>query len=497
MRGVNSILIAASKMASLNRLVLIGCLGFCLLQAGPAGLAGELPKVRVAPGKPTFVTSEGKPYSPLGVTYYRPGLGWAPQVWKQWDLEVTRRDFQRMKEAGVNCARVFLSYGSFMPQADKLDTNALAKLDAFLALGEANGIYIHPTGLDHWEGVPEWAKGDRYAEERLLQAQEFFWRELAARYRGRNVIFAYDLLNEPAIGWDGRALRARWNQWLEKRHPNAESLARHWGTNAESLHLGQVELPIPRTTTPAVRLQDYQDFREQVADEWIQRQVRAIKSADPEALVTVGYIQWSVPALLPGIQHYAAFRPDHQASMLDFLEVHFYPLANGFYEYTGPEAEWQNLAYLESVVREVAQFGKPVVLAEFGWCGGGKLTIDGGRHPAVTEENQARWCVEAIETTRGLATGWLNWGFYDHPQAGDVSQLTGLLTTNGVPKAWGREFKRISEGLYDRPFQPADLSSRPALEWDRLRVDLPAAAAFRERYLQSFRKTRESQSPPK
>jgi len=51
-----------------------------------------------------------------------------------------------------------------------------------------------------------------------------------------------------------------------------------------------------------------------------------------------------------------------------------------------------------------------VVLAEFGWYGGGKPTLGGGTWPAATEVDQARWCRRAVETTRSLATGWLNWG---------------------------------------------------------------------------------------
>ena len=101
-------------------------------------------------------------------------------------------------------------------------------------------------------------------------------------------------------------------------------------------------------------------------------------------------------------------------------------------------------------MREVAATGRPVVVAEFGWYGGGKLTINRGVHPAASEEQQARWCRRVIETTEGLATGWLNWGFYDHPEARDVSQLTGLLTADGKPKAWAREFQGLARMLAGR-----------------------------------------------
>jgi hypothetical protein len=76
------------------------------------------------------------------------------------------------------------------------------------------------------------------------------------------------------------------------------------------------------------QLLDFQNFRESLADAWTRHQVAAIKSVDPGALVTVGLIQWSIPSLLPaGPRHYSAFRPQRQAEYLDFLEVHFYPLA--------------------------------------------------------------------------------------------------------------------------------------------------------------------------
>jgi hypothetical protein len=235
------------------------------------------------------------------------------------------------------------------------------------------------------------------------------------------------------------------------------------------------------------QLLDYQHFREAVAEEWTRRQAAAIKWADPEALVTVGLIQWSVPALLPGVRHYSAFRPERQAEFLDFLEIHFYPLATGFFDYSKAEDEERNLAYLESVVREVAETGRPVVVAEFGWYGGGKLTINRGAHPAAGEEDQARWCRRAVETTEGLATGWLNWGFYDTPDARDVSQLTGLLTVEGERKAWAREFQALSRTFAGKSIAPAQLGPRLSLDWDLLITSPRAGRQFREEYYEAFR----------
>ena len=449
--------------------------------------AASLPKIRVAADGRTFETEDGRPFVPIGVNYFRPGTGWAPQLWKQFDAEATRQDFLRMKQMGVTCVRVFLTYGSFLTEPHRLNDEGLEKLDQLLKIAEQTGIYIHPTGPDHWEGVPKWAATDRIADPDVLAALETFWKLLARRYQGRQVLFAYDLLNEPQVGWNSTAMRTQWNRYLKTKYPSAEALARAWQVDPEEISWGSQSPPEPKPSSGDSQLLDYQSFRESVADEWTRRQATAIKSVDPDALVTVGLIQWSVPAKLPGVQHYSAFRPARMAKLLDFLEIHFYPLATGFYDYTTDEQQQRNLAYLESILREVAAPGRPVVLAEFGWYGGGKLTINQGRHPAASEENQARWCRGAVETSLGLATGWLNWGLYDHPEARDVTQLTGLLSADGRLKAWGHEFKRLAGELRSPLISPTKMGSRPELPWDRCLTNPAAGDSFRDDYYQAFR----------
>ena len=447
---------------------------------------GPLPKIALAADGRAFVTENGTPFVPMGVNYYRPGTGWPPQVWKKFDAEATRQDFARMKALGVNCVRVFLTYGSFCVQPDTLLPEGLAKFDQFLAVAEAARIYVHPTGLDNWEGTPAWATGDRIADERILAATETFWRKFAERYRGRSVIFAYDLRNEPEVPWDTPALRLKWNQWLQKRYASAELAAQAWGVAPQAMRWGEQPPPIAQDAVGDRRLLDYQHFREGLADRWTRRQAAAIKSADPEALVSLGLIQWSVPAMLSSVGQYSGFHPDHLANYLDFLEVHFYPLAGGFYEYGGEESLLRNLAYLESVVREVKSPGKAVVLQEFGWYGGGKLSIDKGRHPAASKEQQSEWCRQVILTSRGLANGWINWGLYDDPAATDVSQLSGLFSSDSQPKAWGLEFQRTAAALAGQAPPPPTLGRRPQLDWDRCITSARAGRQFGDEYYRAF-----------
>lgn len=442
----------------------------------------RLPRIRMAPDGRGFVTERGSRFVPFGVNYYRPGTGWAPRLWKQFDAAATRQDFARMKSLGVNCVRVFLSYGSFFTEPHCLARDGLEKFDQFLAMAEEAGIYVHPTGPDHWETLPKWAQVDRIADEQVLAALETFWRLFAARYRGRTVIFAYDLLNEPHVAWESPAMQAKWNRWLESRYGSAEKTAQAWGVPVETIRWGHQPAPPAEDAPGSRQLLDYQHFRESLADDWTRRQAAAIRAVDSDALVTVGLLQTSVPASPGSVRQYPAFRPQRLARFLDFMEVHFYPSMS---RYTA-EAEQRNLAHLESVVREVALTGEPVVVAEFGWYGGGGLTIPGAHYVPVSQEEQARWCRKLVETTQGLATGWLNWGFYDHPEARDISQRTGLLTSDGKPKVWATEFQKLARELEGKSFAPPKLGPRPVLDWDACATSSAARRAFREQYDAAF-----------
>ena len=443
-----------------------------------------LPKVTISQTDRCFMTQDGRPFIPFGLTYYRPGTGWAPQVWKQFDAEATHKDFARMKALGVNCVRVFLSYGSFYMDPGQINATGLAKFDQFLEIAEEASIYVHVTGLSEWEGPPNWSPV-AIEDERTLQALESFWKLFAARYSSRSVILAYDLANEPSVGWN-KAMKPAWNAWLQKRYRTPQELAKTWG-RAEQLEPGNVPVPLPINAPGNREILDFQNLREELADEWTRRQVAAIKSADPHALVTVGAIQWSVPSLLPtGPQDYSGFRPERQAKYLDFLEMHFYPLANGAYEYRNREEEAANLAYLEGIVREAARPGKPVVLAEFGWDGGGKLDYDSRSHPFASEDQQAQYCRKAVETSKGFVCGWLNWGFYDDPAARDVSELTGLLTSDGKTKAWGKVFQELAGKLNRQDLRTPRIGPRPELDWDACITSVQAGKEFRQAYLRAF-----------
>jgi hypothetical protein len=418
------------------------------VQAGtPLGL------IAVGPYDAGFVDlTSGRPFVPFGTNYYDPHAGWAPKIWRRFDPSQVAKHFGIMSDLGVNCARVFLTAATFQPDVNEVSEDALRKLDALIAIARRSGVRLILTGPDHWEGSPSYWKPDRFAGEQALKALETFWQTLGRRYRAEPAIFAWDLLNEPHLPWFVETWRPKWNAWLEAKYGNRDALKTAWANAlGEDEPWGNAAIPENRADRGNPRLLDWQLFREHLADEWVRRQVKAIHQTDRTHMVTVGYIQWSYPLVRTGNPSlYAAFNPRRQAQWLDFICVHFYPLLGRPFE--SQEAWDRNLAYLQSVLA-YCHVGKPVVLGEYGWYGGGAPR----NLPSLTEDEQDRWIVAEIEASRHVADGWLSWPFADSPESTDMSKFGGLVRSDLTLKPWAGSFKTCAS-------QPSTLpQSTPAL----------------------------------
>jgi len=438
----------------------------------PEGGSSALSKVRPHRGWKGLATEGRRPFIPIGAMYFRAGNGWTPRLWKEFDARAALKDLKTLKAMSFNTVRLWLTSLSFYPQPGVLDSAAIEKFDLFLAAAEQAGIYVQVCGLTTWQGrpkheVPIWQRVDEYADPRAVEDQVQFWHLMATRYKGRNVILTYELANEPTVLWNTPAMQALWNKWNGKSTP----------------------IPRAKDNPGDSALLTYQHFREQVADDWTRRQVAAIKQADPDALVTVGLIQWSIPAIPNPPHFYSGFRPQRQAKFLDFMEIHFYPLAAGGYRYQSAAIQQANLAYLEAVVRETALPGLPTVLGEFGWYGGGICPHYGPPRPA-TQEQQADFCGLEVRTSTPLVCGWLNWAMYDDPVAEDVTRFSGLFAANGKEKAWGRRFSHIAREYQNHlpPIPLGQIGPRPELPWDACLTSSAAAEKFRVEYLAAFQR---------
>lgn len=429
---------------------------YALRVASAAETPGDAAFIEVDPQRPTALRERGsgRPFVAVGLNYFDHQTGWAPKLWKQFDATRVAGHLDLIRDQGFNTIRVFLTFASFHREPGRVSTEGLAKFRVLLDLCRRRGLRVIPSGPDHWEGTPAWRHGDAFADETILEADDAWWRAFAGLFKDDPTLLAYDLLNEPALRWDSPPMRAKWNAWLERTYGSAEKVAAAWGIPAGELPaLGSIEPPPPQPAPDDARLYDYQRFREALADEWTRRHVEAIRSADRRHLVTVGHIQWAVPIYLPGVQHYAGFDMKSNARFVDFVTVHFYPLEPPT-PAEGPAGLAVNAAYLEALLF-LGSVGKPLMIGEFNWYGGGGLDVEGvWRLPERPVEHQVEWCRELLAVSEGRVCGWLNWAFADTPTSRDITRWSGLWTEDLRLKPWGRAFGAFAREVTRQPPPP-------------------------------------------
>lgn len=400
----------------------------------------------------------GRPFVAIGVNYFSPHIGWAPKLWRQFDEKMIAQHLDLLRDHGFNTIRVFLTFDAFHREPGVISDDGAAKFGELLHLCRARGIRVIPSGPDHWEGTPAWRQGgDVFADEKILAADEKWWSALAMRFRDEPAILAWDLYNEPSIRWDTPAMRMKWNEWLRREYGSEAKIAASWTTTPDHVgRFGSIEVPPAQAAMNDQRLFDFQRFRQAIADEWTRRLASAIRGTDPNHLVTIGYIQWvSATLQTPGVQHHAGFDIRSNARLLDFVTIHFYPLGTPPIA-AGPGGIRANAVDLENLLYECS-VGKPVMIGEFGWYGGGDIRANGKVIMGPqTVEDQAAWCRTLLDVSRGRVCGWLNWAFADTPTSTDLTRWSGLWTDDLQLKPWGKVFSEFAREVTARP-----VTSRP------------------------------------
>jgi hypothetical protein len=278
-----------------------------------------MPWVRVADDRRTFVLEgTGKRFTPWGFNYDHDEKGDLIEDYWEKDCDRLAEDFREMKQLGANVVRIHLQFGKFMDAADRPNDKALARLEKLVKLAEKERLYLDLTGLGcyHKKDVPAWY--DALSEAERWAAQANFWKAVAGRCKDSPAIFCYDLMNEPVVPGGKR----KDGDWL--------------GPPFAGSHFVQV-----------ITLDQAKRPRSDIARQWIQRLVSAIREHDRKHLITVGLVDWSLDR--PGLT--SGFVPEKIAADLDFLCVHLYPKSNKVDE------------ALETL-KGFAAVGKPVVIEE-------------------------------------------------------------------------------------------------------------------------------------
>jgi hypothetical protein len=280
--------------------------------------AADLERVRVSDDKRGFVLEKSRQqFVPWGFNYDHDETGRLLEDYWEAEWDKVAQDFGEMRDLGANVVRIHLQVARFMQSADEPNAKALDRLARLLTLAESTGLYLDLTGLGcyHKQDVPEWYDGLDEAGRWDVQAK--FWEAIATTCRSSPAVFCYDLMNEPVVPGGNR----KPGDWL--------------GPPFGGKHFVQV-----------ITLWQRDRPRPEIARAWIERLAAAIRKHDPQHLVTVGLVDWSLDR--PGLT--SGFVPSQVAADLDFLCVHIYP------EKGKRDAALETLAGFA--------IGKPVVIEE-------------------------------------------------------------------------------------------------------------------------------------
>jgi hypothetical protein len=243
-------------------------------------------------GQGFSLETSGDRFVPWGFNYDHEDDGKLLEDYWHDDWPVVESAFREMKQLGANVVRVHLQFGRFMESPNQPRQDALDQLSRLLRLAQATGLYLDVTGLGcyHKPDVPAWY--DKLDERERWEAQANFWEAVAKVCAESPAVFCFDLMNEPVV-------------------PGGDQPREDWlGPGFAGKFFVQF-----------ITLDRAGRERSEIARQWIDKLVSAIRKHDRRHLVTVGLVPWSLDR--PGLT--SGFVPEAIADRLDFLAVHLYP----------------------------------------------------------------------------------------------------------------------------------------------------------------------------
>jgi len=338
-----------------------------LLATNGGSVIAELPRILISNDAKGFESAgSGEPFVPWGLNYDHDSQGRLIEDYWGDDWQSVAGDFEEMKQLGANVVRIHLQFGAFMESPISPRQPALDQLARLLKLAEKTGLYLNLTGLGcyHKQDVPQWY--DQLTEFERWDAQATFWQAIAKVCKGSPVVFCYNLMNEPVV-------------------PGGDKKREDWlGAGFGGKHFVQF-----------IALDRAGRQRHEIARQWIDQLVAAVREIDSDTLITVGMVDWSLDR--PGLT--SGFVPDQVSGNLDFISVHIYPESGKVDE---------ALEKLEAF----AAVGKPVVIEE-----------------TFLLKCKSSELESFIRQSRGHASGWIGFYWGTPPRELDASRSIGEALT--------------------------------------------------------------------
>lgn len=421
-------------------------------------------RVRVAPDRWNFEYEGGGYVTPLGgnmLNDQHPGAG---TLFADFNAAECDRRFGLMADLGLNCLRQAIGVNQVFHPEKGLLSEGLKNWDTFIGLAQKHGVYLMPVG--GYVGGNDWFDAAILADNgKGLEENCAFWAAFCGHYRGHPAIWAWDLRNELLydvqehmtvqdnvnVNLTETKLKDAWPAWLEARYGTVETMNRTYGSSYASFN----DVPGSiRFEEKPFDLASF-DFRNYLNDRgygWCKAQCDVIREVAPGHMICSGNNTWLSPDQDLWLANGFHNRAVHD--LFDFVSHHPYPALQCLPQYDsdplddvaqdGPKwREWRAACIGMS---RLDYYGKPVVLQEWGWYGGGTSRFL-NELPHRSEEEHALYAEKLCEALEPHINGFVNWPTFDMPQANDISNHGGLWTHDGKPKALAKVYARLAEKL--------------------------------------------------
>ncbi|MGC9327796.1 MAG: cellulase family glycosylhydrolase, partial [Candidatus Hinthialibacter sp.] len=352
-----------------------------------------------------------------GVVWYSPR-----ENKKTWE-----RDFSRMRDFGMRVLRIlhfspFAARGyegqaghSAMDLAKRPPAKLIEQTDQLVQIAGKYGIALILT-------LHDWLNVELSDEE--LEAQRTWCRFWTDHYiESPHVLF--DIQNEPSVlPRESTITTTLWNQFLEETYKTDSAVKQAWGKYAADETLGSIPCQAGDQTWDNPRAYDYNRFRAWLVERWINANMEGIKSGNPKAIATVGFLQneWQADKFLP-------------TRRLDFSNTHYH----GPFDRFSPVFKLTDRRFR----------GQGLSVGEFGGWDAHEARKNGLFQDEVRSSIQHFLAVG--HETLGMGGGFaLNWDLKDLDDCVFPWGLT--YAQDAVPKDWFYAYSNMS--YFFRSFRP-------------------------------------------
>jgi len=387
---------------------------------------------------------DGRPLAVVGTTYMSSEV--QRLYFEHPNVSIWDRDLRGIHEAGLNMIRTgwWTGWDKFCDENGQPYERTLRTLEAFLMTARK---YELPVQFNFFAFLPDVLGGvNAYLDPQSVRKQRTLISQVVTRFHDVPFL-AWDLINEPSFSqhlWtmrsNGDSIEvAKWNQWLNHRYPDRESLLAAWNVPPESVQ-GTIPLPQEYEFDPrgvyvghnSLRLYEYFLFAQQSFLDWAQSMRDAVRGTGSQQLITVGQDEGGVADRLS---------PAFFAPVVDFTTNHSW---------------WQNDHILwDSLVAK--QPGQAMLIQETGLQRELNLDEIARRSP----ENEAALLERKVALSFVEGSGAIEWQWHTNSYMTESNETPiGAVRTDGTEKPEATTMRRYAE--FARVFGPHLHDPQPA-----------------------------------